>query len=600
MNPARRIAQTCAALLVLAAPAPAAAVSPPPTELSFDTQAIGTPMASVFPGSGLTFTTTLQSGTGTCTGAVATDPSAPTHRALRVTCDGTAVPQLHIRFPGVQHWVGVKLGLDSVPAYGTAQYPNGTYYSYDYEDSLTPTPPRSGAWLPPLSRSSASGGGAQIGNFVVEPAGSPRTQFLTVRTVAFSGSPQPDMELRSTPPEHAASTTATFDFASNAPGVIWGCALDGKPETQCVPGQAFTGLAEGSHYLYVRVLSDDYDDSSSQAYYGWQVDVTPPETSMSVSEAYSAYPPQSQQIGPFSNEYPVRYECALDGGAFGACPPNNVYSNLPVGPHFVLVRAIDAAGNVDASPARGDWTVFGDQDGDGVLDSTDNCPAVSNANQRDSDGDDIGDACDAAPRRSDFAPPGPLEPGRTSNVELLAGEVLAYLAGRGFVPLTAAASVPLGVPIDARKGALRLVTAASFRGAGDPKAASQSATLASAIFVARQQRVRGGAASTNLLLQTPAGASAACAPGRRPPTKGVVRRLTATAKGRMQVSAAAASVSVRSASWTVEDGCRGTRVRVTKGSVTVHRRGKRKGITVRAGRSYLVKARLFGARKRRD
>ncbi len=38
-----------------------------------------------------------------------------------------------------------------------------------------------------------------------------------------------------------------------------------------------------------------------------------------------------------------------------------------------------------------------DDDGDGVADSRDNCPTVSNANQLDSDGDGIGDACDSKP-----------------------------------------------------------------------------------------------------------------------------------------------------------------------------------------------------------
>jgi hypothetical protein len=36
-----------------------------------------------------------------------------------------------------------------------------------------------------------------------------------------------------------------------------------------------------------------------------------------------------------------------------------------------------------------------DSDGDGILDSQDNCPSVSNADQKDTDGDSIGDACDS-------------------------------------------------------------------------------------------------------------------------------------------------------------------------------------------------------------
>jgi hypothetical protein len=41
-----------------------------------------------------------------------------------------------------------------------------------------------------------------------------------------------------------------------------------------------------------------------------------------------------------------------------------------------------------------------DTDGDGVADSTDNCPNTANANQLDSDGDGIGDACDNCPKKA--------------------------------------------------------------------------------------------------------------------------------------------------------------------------------------------------------
>ncbi len=43
------------------------------------------------------------------------------------------------------------------------------------------------------------------------------------------------------------------------------------------------------------------------------------------------------------------------------------------------------------------FTVFGDNDGDGVRNSADNCPFVSNPSQKDTDGDGIGDACDLCP-----------------------------------------------------------------------------------------------------------------------------------------------------------------------------------------------------------
>src|SRR5688500_14983457 len=47
-----------------------------------------------------------------------------------------------------------------------------------------------------------------------------------------------------------------------------------------------------------------------------------------------------------------------------------------------------------------------DTDGDGIIDSTDNCPSVANSSQLDSDHDGTGDACDVTPfpgpQRSDY------------------------------------------------------------------------------------------------------------------------------------------------------------------------------------------------------
>jgi len=43
-----------------------------------------------------------------------------------------------------------------------------------------------------------------------------------------------------------------------------------------------------------------------------------------------------------------------------------------------------------------------DADDDGVADDADNCPELPNAEQRDSDGDGLGDACDARPGHADY------------------------------------------------------------------------------------------------------------------------------------------------------------------------------------------------------
>ena len=57
-----------------------------------------------------------------------------------------------------------------------------------------------------------------------------------------------------------------------------------------------------------------------------------------------------------SSEPGSSFECALDGSAFAACT-SPLLRTLGKGKHVFQVRATDAAGNVDASPASDDWKV---------------------------------------------------------------------------------------------------------------------------------------------------------------------------------------------------------------------------------------------------
>ena len=61
-------------------------------------------------------------------------------------------------------------------------------------------------------------------------------------------------------------------------------------------------------------------------------------------------------------------------------------------------------------------------------------------------------------------------PGKSAVVRVVSGTVLIKLPGKGFVPLTAAANIPMGSQLDTRKGRVELTTAADTAGKKTQKA----------------------------------------------------------------------------------------------------------------------------------
>ncbi len=59
----------------------------------------------------------------------------------------------------------------------------------------------------------------------------------------------------------------------------------------------------------------------------------------------------------FAATEPGTFECALDGGAFQGCTSPKKYADLAVGSHVFAVRATDAAGNSDPTPAERTWVI---------------------------------------------------------------------------------------------------------------------------------------------------------------------------------------------------------------------------------------------------
>ncbi len=85
-------------------------------------------------------------------------------------------------------------------------------------------------------------------------------------------------------------------------------------------------------------------------------DTTPPETAIS-SGPSGAVSSTSVSFGFSSSESSSTFECRLDASSWAACSSPKAYSGLTDGSHTFNVRAKDAAGNIDASPASRTFTV---------------------------------------------------------------------------------------------------------------------------------------------------------------------------------------------------------------------------------------------------
>jgi hypothetical protein len=89
-------------------------------------------------------------------------------------------------------------------------------------------------------------------------------------------------------------------------------------------------------------------------------DTTAPNTTISSGPSGSTTA-TSATFAFTSTESGSNFECKLDSGAFAACTSPKSYSSLAAGAHTFSVRATDAAGNTDQSPAAATWTVTAQQ-----------------------------------------------------------------------------------------------------------------------------------------------------------------------------------------------------------------------------------------------
>ncbi|HEU4329214.1 MAG TPA: alpha-amylase family glycosyl hydrolase [Roseiflexaceae bacterium] len=173
----------------------------------------------------------------------------------------------------------------------------------------------------------------------------------------------PETTLLTHPPAFTTSANASFTFSSTdsgtgAPG--FECSLDGAPFSTCVTPIEFTALAEGPHTFQVRAKDNAGIVDPTPAGFNWVIDTLVPDTAIDSAPADPSDSPTADfrfSGNDGSGSGVTGYECSLDGGPFAPCPAVARFVGLAEGEHTLAVRAVDAAGNVDPSPASHSWTI---------------------------------------------------------------------------------------------------------------------------------------------------------------------------------------------------------------------------------------------------
>ncbi|MBI2890719.1 MAG: FG-GAP repeat protein [Nitrospirae bacterium] len=213
-----------------------------------------------------------------------------------------------------------------------------------------------------------------------------------------------------TPPDTAAVSSKqsavsgeeiVFTLSCNEPSCVFQCSLDGSEFLACSSPFTFHPSPEvGQHTLRVfasdslgnrdptpaaltfEVLPPPTDiPTSAQATCGNGTcetgedsatcladcpipDRTAPETTITAkpsavgNQTSATFAFSCSDVGAASSDPPsCTFECSLDSTSFSSCTSPFTLHSLPEGAHAFSVRAADAAGNVDATPASHSWTV---------------------------------------------------------------------------------------------------------------------------------------------------------------------------------------------------------------------------------------------------
>jgi hypothetical protein len=191
----------------------------------------------------------------------------------------------------------------------------------------------------------------------------------------------------------------------------------------------------------------------------------------------------------------------------------------------------------------------------------------------------------------------PPVPGKSVAIGLVSGKVFYKSPTGRRTQLKADTNIPVGSQIDTRRGRVELTSAATGTGATTQKSDFYQGT-----FKVKQSVPKGNRAAaltTDITLAGEAsrsqcasarGASAAAVSKKKGP-HAVLGKLWGNGKGKFRTNGKYSSATVRGTIWLTTDRCDGTLTTVKRGTVRVRDLRRHKTVTVKAGHSYLARAR---------
>lgn len=141
-----------------------------------------------------------------------------------------------------------------------------------------------------------------------------------------------------------------FQFRTNENGARLECSLDGGAFQPCTSPATTPPLADGTHSFTIRSIDAAFNVENPPVTRTFTVDTVAPNATITKKPA-KRFTKKRVKFKFAVDEPGATLQCNLDGKGWKKC--NSVWKfNTKVGKHVMLVRAVDAADNVDATPAR--------------------------------------------------------------------------------------------------------------------------------------------------------------------------------------------------------------------------------------------------------